>query len=67
MYYIFTYDKLGLIQQKNHISHIDIQNKHQIWIDLEDPSSEELSLIQETFLIDANILKQYSSGLKNHR
>ena len=64
MYYIFTYDKLGLIQQKNHISHIDLQNKHQIWIDLEDPSSEELSLIQETFLIDANILKQYSSGLK---
>jgi magnesium transporter len=64
MYYIFTYDKLGLIQQKNHISDIDLQNKHQIWIDLEDPSSEELSLIQETFLIDANILKQYSSGLK---
>jgi magnesium transporter len=64
MYYIFTYDKLGLVQQKNHISHIDLQNKHQIWIDLEDPSSEELSLIQETFLIDANILKQYSSGLK---
>ena len=64
MYYIFTYDKLGLIQQRNHISHIDLQNKHQIWIDLEDPSSEELSLIQETFLIDANILKQYSSGLK---
>ena len=64
MYYIFTYNKLGLIQQKNHIPHIDLQNKHQIWIDLEDPSSEELSLIQETFLIDANILKQYSSGLK---
>jgi magnesium transporter len=64
MYYIFNYDKLGVSRQKNQISQINLQNKYQIWIDLEDPTSEEISQIQETFLIDANILKQYSSGLK---
>lgn len=67
MYYIFNYDKLGVSKQKNQISQINLQNKYQIWIDLEDPTSEEISQIQETFLIDANILKQYSSGLKNHK
>jgi magnesium transporter len=51
-------------RQKNQISQIDLQSKYQIWIDLEDPTSEELSQIQEIFLIDTNILKQYSSGLK---
>jgi magnesium transporter len=35
-----------------------------MWIDLEDPTSEELSQIQEIFLIDANILNQYVTGLK---
>jgi magnesium transporter len=64
MYYIFNYDKSGVSRQKNQISQIDLQNKYQIWIDLEDPTSEELSQIQEIFLIDTNILKQYSSGLK---
>jgi magnesium transporter len=64
MYYIFIYDKSGINLQKNHISQINLQNKYQIWIDLEDPTSEELSQIQETFLIDVNILKQFSSGLK---
>ena len=64
MYYIFNYDKSGVSRQKNQISQIDLQSKYQIWIDLEDPTSEELSQIQEIFLIDTNILKQYSSGLK---
>ena len=64
MYYIFNYDKSGVSRQKNQISQIDLQNKYQIWIDLEDPTSEELSQIQEMFLIDTNILKQYLSGLK---
>ena len=64
MYYIFNYDKSGMSRQKNQISQIDLHSKYQIWIDLEDPTSEELSQIQEIFLIDTNILKQYSSGLK---
>jgi magnesium transporter len=64
MYYIFNYDKSGVSRQKNQISQIDLHSKYQIWIDLEDPTSEELSQIQEMFLIDTNILKQYSSGLK---
>lgn len=63
MYYINTYSKSG-IRQKNQISEIDLQDKYQIWIDLEDPTSEELSQIQEIFLIDANILNQYVTGLK---
>jgi magnesium transporter len=58
-----TYSKAG-IRQKNQISQTDLQDEYQIWVDLEDPTSEELSRIQEIFLIDANILKQYSSGLK---
>ena len=64
MYYIFNYDKSGVSRQNNQIYQIDLQSKYQIWIDLEDPTSEELSQIQEIFLIDTNILKQYSSGLK---
>ncbi|HEX7256478.1 MAG TPA: magnesium transporter CorA family protein [Nitrososphaeraceae archaeon] len=64
MYYIFNYDKSGVSRQKNQISQIDLQSKYQIWIDLEDPTSEELSQIQEIFFIDTNVLKQYSSGLK---
>jgi len=64
MYHILIYDKTGFIRQKNHISQIDLQNNYQIWIDVEDPSLEELTQIQKTFIIDANILKQYSSGLK---
>jgi len=64
MYYIFNYDKSGVSRQKDQIFQIDLQSKYQIWIDLEDPTSEELSQIHEIFLIDTNILKQYSSGLK---
>src|SRR5215211_5438827 len=64
MYYIFNFDKSGINRQNNQISQIDLQSKYQIWIDLEDPTSEELSQIQEIFLIDTNIIKQYSSGLK---
>ena len=63
MRYIITYDKTGVRQQK-HISQTDLQNGYQIWVDLENPTSEEISSIQETFAIDANILKQYSSGVK---
>ena len=64
MYYVNTYDGSGIRQKKDQISQIDLQNKYQIWIDLGDPSIEELNQIQEKFLIDANILNQYSSGLK---
>ncbi len=63
MYYMCTYSKAG-IRQKNQISQTDLQDEYQIWVDLEDPTSEELSRIQEIFLIDNNILKQYSSDLK---
>jgi Mg2+ and Co2+ transporter CorA len=64
MYYICTYSKSG-IRQKNQISQIDLEDRYQIWMDLEDPTSEELSQIQEIFLIDNNILNQYVTGLKN--
>ena len=63
MYYISTYDKSG-IREKNKISQTDVQNEYNIWIDLEDPTSEEISQIQEIFLIDTNILSQYVNGLK---
>ena len=36
----------------------------QIWLDLENPTLEEISNIQEIFAIDGNILKQYSNGVK---
>jgi magnesium transporter len=64
MYYLCTYDKSGIRQKKNQISQTDLEDKYQIWIDLEDPTSEELTQIQEIFLIDINILNQYSTGLK---
>jgi magnesium transporter len=63
MYYINTYDK-SRIREKNEISQTDLQKKYKTWIDLEDPTSEEISQLQEIFLIDANILKQYISGVK---
>ena len=64
MYYVNFYDSSGIGQKKNQISPIDLQSKYETWIDLEDPSTEELNQIQEKFHIDANILKQYSSSLK---
>jgi magnesium transporter len=63
MHHIITYDKSGVKQQKQ-ISQTDLQNGYQIWLDLENPTSEEISNIQKIFAIDANILKQYSSGVK---
>jgi magnesium transporter len=64
MYYINTYESFGIRQKNDQISQIDLQSKYPLWIDLEDPSPEELNQIQEKFLIDSNILKQYSTGLK---
>jgi Mg2+ and Co2+ transporter CorA len=55
MHYIITYDKSGVKQQKQ-ISQTDL-NGYQIWLDLENPTSEEISNIQKIFAIDANILK----------
>jgi Mg2+ and Co2+ transporter CorA len=66
MHYIITYDKSGVRQQKQ-ISQTDLENGYQIWLDLENPTLEEISNIQEIFAIDANILKQYSNGVKNHK
>ena len=63
MYYISTYDKDG-IREKNQISQIDLQNEYKIWIDLEQPTSAEISQVQEVFLIDTNILNQYITGVK---
>ena len=48
MHYIITYDKSGVRQQKQ-ISQTDLQNGYQIWLDLENPTSEEISNIQEIF------------------
>ena len=58
MHYIITYDKSGVKQQKQ-ISQTDLQNEYKIWIDLEQPTSAEISRVQEVFLIDTNILNQY--------
>ena len=63
MYHISTYDKAG-IREKNQISQTDLQNEYKIWIDLEQPTSTELSQIQKIFLIDTNILNQYVTGVK---
>jgi magnesium transporter len=63
MYYINTYDK-SIIREKNQISHKDLQKEYKTWIDLEDPTSEEISQLQEIFLIDNNILNQYVTGVK---
>src|SRR5688500_2105182 len=63
MYHISTYDKAG-IREKNQISQTDLQNEGKIWIDLEQPTSIELSQIQKIFLIDTNILNQYVTGVK---
>jgi magnesium transporter len=63
MYNISTYDKAG-IREKNQISQTDLQNEYKIWIDLEQPTSAELSKIQKIFLIDTNILNQYVTGVK---
>ena len=64
MHYIITYDKSGVRQQKQ-ISQTDLQNGYQIWLDLENLRPKKfLSNIQEIFAIDANILNQYSSGVK---
>jgi magnesium transporter len=63
MYYISTYDK-SRIREKNQISQTDLQKEYNIWVDLEDPTSEEISQLQEIFLIDNNILNQYVTGVK---
>jgi len=63
MYYISTYDKAG-IREKSQISQTDLQNEYKIWIDLEQPTSAEISQVQEIFLIDTNILNQYVTGVK---
>ena len=41
MYYIITYDKSEVKQQKQ-ISKIDLENGYQIWLDLENPTLEEI-------------------------
>ena len=63
MYYISTYDKAG-IREKSQISQTDLQNEYKLWIDLEQPTSSEISQIQEIFHIDTNILNQYINGVK---
>ena len=63
MYYIITYDKSEVKQQKQ-IFKTDLENGYQIWLDLENSNLEEISNIREIFAIDANILKQYSNGVK---
>jgi magnesium transporter len=63
MYYISTYNKAG-IREKSQISQTDLQNEYKLWIDLEQPTSAEISQIQEIFHIDTNILNQYINGVK---
>jgi Mg2+ and Co2+ transporter CorA len=67
MYYFNTYDRSEIKLTKDQISQIDLHSKYQILIDLEDPSTEELNQIQEKFLIDANILNQYSTENGNYK
>jgi len=63
MIHISTYDKAG-IREKSQISPTDLQNEYKLWIDLEQPTSTEISQIQEIFDIDNNILNQYITGVK---
>jgi magnesium transporter len=62
MYQIHTYDKQEIKQQKYQFTKEVLQEDYKLWIDLEDPTFEEMSKIGEIFNIDKKILKQYFNG-----
>src|SRR5688500_17564738 len=55
---IYSYNK-QTIKQKEKIYNATIEKGDKCWIDLEDPSYEEISRINEIFHIDKKILKEY--------
>ena len=58
MYQIHIYDKQE-IKQKYQFNKEDLQNDYKLWIDLEDPTFDEIFKIVEIFGIDKKILNQY--------
>jgi Mg2+ and Co2+ transporter CorA len=50
MHYIITYDKSGVKEQKQ-ISQTDLQNGYQIWLDLVNPTSKEISKFKKYLLL----------------
>lgn len=58
MYQIHIYDKQE-IKQKYQFNKEDLQNDYKLWIDLEDPTFEEIFKIVEIFGIDKKILNHY--------
>jgi len=63
MHKIFSYNKHNL-QVIDQFSLDDLQNENKVWIDIENPTSKEISWIEDTFNIDNNIFKQYLAGSK---
>src|SRR5574339_543100 len=63
MHKIFSYNKQNL-QTIEELSFDELQNENKIWIDIENPTSKEISWIQDTFNIDDNIFNQYLAGSK---
>ncbi|HJS64650.1 MAG TPA: magnesium transporter CorA family protein [Nitrososphaeraceae archaeon] len=63
MHKIFSYNKHNL-QVIDQFSLDDLQNENKVWIDIENPTSKEISWIEDTFNIDNKIVKQYLAGSK---
>lgn len=63
MHKIFSYNKQNL-QTIDQLNFDELQNENKVWIDIENPTSKEISWIQDTFNIDDNIFKQYLAGSK---
>lgn len=63
MHKIFSYNKHNL-QVIDQFSLDDLQNENKVWIDIENPTSKEISWIEDTFNIDNTIFKQYLAGSK---
>lgn len=63
MHKIFSYNKHNL-QVIDQFSLDDLRNENKVWIDIENPTSKEISWIEDTFNIDNNIFKQYLAGSK---
>ena len=63
MHKIFSYNKQNL-QTIDQLNFEELQNENKVWIDIENPTSKEISWIQDIFNIDNNIFKQYLAGSK---
>ena len=67
MYKIITYNKEN-INWKDEFDDKNLKNdNYNTWIDVKDPTHEEISWIQKTFHIDKDIVNQYFNGSKKPR